>query len=155
MGKYIKNPDLFELLLSLGLLGIGGFIINVGLGLHMQNLFGTSGEQYGYYLALSGLIAAFNLGFLIRKFWMKYFSHRFLIIMNHIVFIAGYMMMAQAQDKTVFLILFYSIMMLGNMYMTIYNIEIMTAAPKDKIGEVSGMLGGMQSLFMFLGPLIG
>lgn len=38
--------------------------------------------------------------------------------------------------------------------MPVYNIEIMTAAPKDKIGEVSGMLGGMQSLFMCIGPLI-
>lgn len=42
---------------------------------------------------------------------------------------------------TMFLILFYAVVLLSSMYMPIYNIEIMSKAQPDQIGEVSGMLG--------------
>lgn len=42
---------------------------------------------------------------------------------------------------TMFLILFYAVVLLSSMYMPIYNIEIMSKAQSDQIGEVSGMLG--------------
>jgi hypothetical protein len=36
-------------------------MINVTQSLYMANLFGTTGEQYGYYLAIAGLIGAVNM----------------------------------------------------------------------------------------------
>ena len=39
--------------------------------------------------------------------------------------------------------------------MPIYNVEIMSKALPHEVGEISGMLGGAQSIFMFFGPLIG
>jgi hypothetical protein len=53
------------------------------------------------------------------------------------------------------MILFYITILFGNAYFVIYNRKIMSYAQPHEIGEVSGMLGGLQSAFMFVGPLIG
>jgi hypothetical protein len=50
MIKYFKKDHIRQLLVSLALLGIGGFIVNASMGLYMQGLFGTAGSQYGLYL---------------------------------------------------------------------------------------------------------
>jgi len=52
IAKYVRKPRLRKLLLSLFALGVGGFIVNSSLSLYMDNNFGTSGEQFGYYLAI-------------------------------------------------------------------------------------------------------
>lgn len=65
-------------------------MINATQSLYMQHIFGTTGEQYGFYLALAGLIGAFNMGFLVQKFWLKFFSHKHLVFISHAVLFVGY-----------------------------------------------------------------
>lgn len=155
MRKYLKKPTMRNILVSLAMLWIGAFIVNASQSLYMNNMFGTTGEQYGYYLAIVGIISACNLGYLVPNFWMKKFSHNSLIILSHIVLIIGYALVGSAKSVPVFLALYYLTVLMGNTYMVVYNIEIMSKAERTEIGEVSGMLGGAQSLFMFIGPLIG
>ncbi len=155
MHKYLKHPTIRNILVSLCLLGIGWFTINATQSLYMNWLFGTTGAQYGYYLAIVWVISAVNLGFLVPKFWMKKFSHNWLIIFSHIILIIGYMLTGLSHSLYIFLGIFYVTLVLWNIYMPVYNIEIMSKAKPNEIWEVAGMLGGAQSLFMFVGPLIG
>lgn len=155
MAKYFKKPDIRNLLISLGLLGVGLFTINSSQWLYMQNLFGTTGEQYGYYLSIAWVMSALNLWLLIPKFWLKRFSPRRIILFAHAMLIIGYILVWLSQNLYLFLWLFYITLILGNLYMPVYNIEIMSKAKPNELGEISGMLGGLQSLFMFVWPLVG
>lgn len=62
-------------------------MINAGQSLYMNSVFGTTGEQYGYVLAVAGLINAFNMGYLVPKFWTKKFTNQWLIVLIHVVLI--------------------------------------------------------------------
>lgn len=85
--KYLKKPELRNFLISLCLVGVGGFIINASISLYMLSKFGTTGEVSGYVFAFMGVLSAINLGFLAPKFWTKQFSNKQLIVFSHIVFI--------------------------------------------------------------------
>lgn len=141
-------------LISLAFLGMGGFMINATQSLYMNDTFGTTGEMYGYYLAVLGIITGLNMAVLVPKFWTTHMSNKNLITMAHIALIIGYALIGFLTQERLFLSIFYIAVFLGNIYNPLYNIEIMSQAHPDEIGEVSGMLGGLQSLFMFIGPLI-
>jgi hypothetical protein len=96
-----------------------------------------------------------NMALLIPKFWTKYMSNKSLILMSHIALIMGYGIIGFVLQEWLFLGIFYVAILLWNIYNPLYNAEIISQAHPDEIGEVSGMLGGLQSLFMFVGPLIG
>lgn len=54
--KYFKKDHIRQLLISLSFLGIGGFIVNSGMSLYMNGVFGTTGSEYGLYLGVAGVI---------------------------------------------------------------------------------------------------
>lgn len=153
--KYLKHPTMREYILSLALLWMGGFIINIAQSFHMQNLFGTTGEQYGYILWTVWILGAINMWYLVPNFWTKKFSNRFLIILAHITLISGYFILWFTTSFVWFLAIFYLTVFLSWFYMPVYNVEIMWKAKRDEIGEVSGMMWWIQSLMMFIWPLIG
>lgn len=152
--KYFKKKELRPLLTSLGLLGVGGFIVNSSQSLYMNNLFGTTGSQYGYYMAVAGVIGAINMGYLIRKVWLKHFATKTILIISHLALAIGYLLVGLMTQEHWFLGIFYMTILLGNTYMVIYNTEIMSHAKPNERGELSGMMSGLQSAFMFVWPLI-
>lgn len=155
MWKYLKKPDLRNILISLFFLGIGGFIVVASQSLYMHSLFGTNGSQYGVILAASGVLSALNFGVLIPKFWMKTFSHKALVILCHVALIIGYGLTGLSTSLLPFLVFFYLTTLFGSIYSVVYNVIVMGHADPKEVGEISGMIGGAQSLFMFVGPLIG
>lgn len=153
--KYVSKPYLRNFLISLFIVGTGWFIINSSMWLYMQNMFGTSGEQYGYILAVVGLLIALTMWLLVPKFWTRYFSNRTLILFAHLVMIVWYIGIWLSHNATMFVTLFYAVTLLSSYYNPIYNVQIMSKAQPHEIGELSGMLWGTQSLLMFIWPLIG
>gem|GEM_PF-2314034 len=83
VAKYLRKPKLRNLLISLFALGVGGFIVNSSLSLYMNNIFGTSGIQFGYIFAIFGVITALNMALLLPKFWTKILSTKSLIVLAH------------------------------------------------------------------------
>ncbi len=155
MIKYFKKDHIRQLLVSFALLGIGGFIVNASMGLYMQGLFGTAGSQYGLYLGIAGVIGALNMGYLIPKFWLKKFHPDTLNVINHISLILWYFLVGLMTNEIAFLLLFYITILFGNAYFVIYNTKILSTAQPNERGEISGMMSGLQSAFMFVWPLIG
>ncbi len=154
MWKYLRKESMRSFLLSLFFLWVWWFAISTALSLFMNTKFWTTWVMYWYILAISGLLSAFNLWLLIPKFWTKYFTTRQLIIWSHIALIVWYWILWFIDSYTPFILFYYSIVVLWWIYMPVYNIQIMSQAKPDEIGELSGMLGGAQSLFMFFGPLL-
>ena len=155
MFKYFKKNHIRQLLISLSFLGIGGFIVNSAQSLYMNNLFGTTGERYGYYLAIAGVIWVVNMWYLIPNFWLKKFSADTVNVINHISLILWYFLVGLSTNEFSYLILFYLTIFFGNAYFVIYNTKILSTAHENDRGEISGMMAGLQSAFMFVGPLIG
>ena len=154
MIKYFKKNHIRQLLISLAFLGIGGFIVNATMWLYMQGLFNTSGSQYGVYLAFAWVIWAFNMGYLIPKFWLKRFSFDTLNIINHVSLVLWYFLVGLMTNEIAFLLLFYITILFGNAYFVVYNTKILSTAESNERGEISGMMSWLQSAFMFIWPLI-
>lgn len=155
MIKYFKKDHIRQLLISLTLLGIGGFIVNSSMWLYMQGLFNTSGSQYGLYLGIAGVIGAINMWYLIPNFWLKKFDVDTLNIINHVSLVLWYGLVGLMDNEFAFLLLFYITILFGNAYFVIYNTKIMSTAHDNERGEISGMLAWLQSIFMFVWPLVG
>lgn len=154
MGKYLRKETMRNFLLSLFFLWVGWFIINASLSLFMHDAFWTSWVTYGYFLAFAWVISALNMWFFVPKFRTKRFSLHHLIIWVHIALIIGYWLLWMVSNYTWFILLFYTVTILSGIYMPLYNTQIMSQAKSNEIGELAGMLGGAQSLFMFVWPLI-
>lgn len=153
--KYLRKDALRNLLLSMFALWVGWFMINASQSLYMNDHFGTSGERYGYYLAVMWLIVWLNMAVLLPKFWTKIMTYKSLIIMAHIVLIVWYFMMWQVGGELIYIIIFYLTVLLSGYYGPIYQTIALSDTKPREVGELSGMLSGAQSLFMFVGPLIG
>ncbi len=153
--KFITEPTLKPWLLSLMALGVAVFIVNSSQSLYMHNLFDTSGERYGYILAIAWVIIAINMGVLIPKFWMKIFSTRYLLYRTFFWMVAWYALLGIMNTETSYVITLYTVMLFTWAYGVVYNIYIMSHAKKNEVGELSWMLGSLQSLFMVFWPIVG
>ena len=153
--KFLKHPTMRDYVISFSLIWIGWFIINVGQSLYMNNLFWTTWEQYWYILWTLWLLNWVNMWVLVPKFWTKNFSNKFLIVMWHIALIVWYLATGMINQLIPFLLTFFVTIFLSGTNMPVYNTEIMSKANRDEIGEVSGMMWWLQSLMMFVWPLIG
>jgi hypothetical protein len=74
---------------------------------------------------------------LVPKFWTKKFSNKHLIILSHIALIIGYVVVGLVTKEWLFLTIFYTTVTFGNIYNPIYNVEIMSHAKPNEIGEIS------------------
>ncbi len=90
------------------------------------------------------------MGFMVPKFRTKNFSTKMLITGAHIALIIGYSLVGMSHTINQFLLFFYGTIFLSGFYMPVYNIVIMSHAKPDIVGELSGMMGGLQSMLMFI-----
>ncbi len=153
--KFITEPTLKPRLLSLMCIGVAVFIVNSSQSLYMHNLFDTSGERYGYILAIAWVIMAINMWVLIPKFWMKVFSTRKLLYRVFFWMVIWYATLGFMHTETSYVIVLYITMLFTWAYGVVYNIYIMSHAKKNEVGELSWMMWSLQSLFMVIWPIIG
>lgn len=92
---------------------------------------------------------------MVPKFRTKNFNTKTLIALAHVILIIGYVAVGATLHLGWFLGIFYATIFFSGFYMPVYNLVIMSHAKPDAIGEISGMMGGLQSMLMFVGPLIG
>ncbi len=154
MRKYLRQPALRNFLLSLLLIWVGWFMINSSQSLYMNHIFGVGWEQYGYFLAIMWLISAFSMWWMTPKFWIKYFSNRTLVIISHITLIVWYTLSGIINSLPLFILCFYTTVFFSWFNMTVYNMEIIAHGKPNEIGELTWMLSWLQSMSMFLWPLL-
>jgi hypothetical protein len=148
--KYIVRPDLKYWMLSMMAIGVGGFVIFGSQSLYMSNVFGTSGSTYGYYLSFMGVLTAINMAILVPRVWMKKLHTSHILIINFLALIIGYSIMGIIQQELLYVMAFYVTIILSGAWGIVYNIRILEHATPNETGELSGMMGSMQSLYMIV-----
>ncbi len=157
--KYLIHDHLRLMLWSMMIFSVGWFILNATYSLYLDDMFGVSASVSGYLLAIAGVISAVNQWVLLSRFWLKRFTPKILIILMHSVSLIAYVIMALVNGSSVgfviFLVVWLAQFPFSMLLMPIYSSTIIGAVSPDHKGEVSGVLWSIQSMGMFIGPLIG
>lgn len=153
--KYLRQKKYNGVMGSSFFLNAAAFSYQSIMAILLVNRFGTPGYEVWYYLAGIGLISAINQGFLVPKFWTKYFSNKQLFYIIHIAIIPLFLGMALAPNLWIFLAAWFAVVPFASLAMTVYNSEIIQHSHKTEVWEVSGLMWSIGSLTMFVWPLIG
>lgn len=153
--KYFTKKKFVWILTSLLLIGIGTFSYQSILSILMEQRFGIPGAQIGYYLAIFWLLSTLNQAIVIPKFWIKRFWNKTLLKVIGIGLIPCMLIMAIAWQWWLFLVGWFLMVPFASLMQTVYNSEIVQHTVRTEVGEMTGLLGGMQSMMMFVWPLIG
>lgn len=153
--KYLRQKKYNGVMGSSFFLNAAAFSYQSIMAILLVNRFGTPGYEVWYYLAVIGLVSAINQGFLVPKFWTKFFSNKQLFYIIHIAIIPLFFLMALAPNLWIFLAAWFAVVPFASLAMTVYNSEIIQHSHKTEVGEVSGLMWSIGSLTMFVWPLIG
>jgi DHA1 family tetracycline resistance protein-like MFS transporter len=153
--RYFSMKQISKYLWSYLILNTGIFLFQAVMTLAISQYFGVPGENIGYYLAVQGLLIAFNQGYLFSRFWTKKFTPYASIIGLHIVGMIVFIMMGFVQSWPVFVILWLGISPLSSLIGAFYTTEIIAHTDKKETGGINGILGSIGSITMIIGPLIG
>lgn len=157
--KYLTHDNLKLMLWSMMLFSVGWFILNSTYSLYLTDTFWISASVSGYLLAIAGVISAINQWVLLGRFWLKRFTPNILIILMHSVSLITFLIMGIVSGSwigfLVFLIVWFIQVPFGMLLFPIYNSTIIGHVSPDHKGEISGVLWSLQSIGMFVGPLIG
>lgn len=152
--KYISHIDYRWIMISLLFVGIANFSYQSIMAIITEQRFNISGTHIGYYLAILWLITIINQALIVPKFWIKYFTNKQLLNIISLGMIPGVMVMLLAPQRWIFIIGWFSIVPFWSLLQVAYNNEIVKKVEHTKVGEAVGVLGSLQSLVMFVGPLI-
>ena len=153
--RYFSMKQISKYLWSYLILNTGIFLFQAVMTLAISQYFGVPGENIGYYLAIQGVLIAFNQGYLFSRFWTKKFTPYASIIGLHIVGMIVFIMMGFVQSWPVFVILWLGISPLSSLIGAFYTTEIIAHTDKKEAGGINGILGSIGSITMIIGPLIG
>ncbi|MFA5917726.1 MAG: MFS transporter [Candidatus Gracilibacteria bacterium] len=153
--KYFKKKRLNLFLFSFMFIYLAFSIYQTILSLYLSKTYGVSGSFSGYVYALFGVIVMLNQAIFLKHFWLKYFSvDKLLYIINFGTFTV-YVLLSLIHPLYLFLGTFLLLIPFQSILNPVYQTEIMEHALENERGEVSGVIASIQSMAMFVGPLIG
>ncbi len=122
--------------------------------LYLQARFNWGVVAIGFIMALVGLIISLNQAFLIRRFWLKYFSVVKLNLWFLLPFAIGYFVMGLPY-KTFFILGILITSFGHSVYRVSMTSQTISNTPKLEQGETMGVLTSIMSFSMILGPVAG
>lgn len=164
--KYITDANISIYLWSMLLLWIWFFIHQWVMAIQVKQTFWIWWENFGYVMAIFGVVSAVNMALIIPKFRIPRFSSKAIIYIAHIWSIAVMALMAWSisiySSQIVWLttsryiyLVWLIFMVLANIYQAVYQSEIINHSDKDKVWEISWVTSSIQSLGMVFWPLFG
>lgn len=119
--------------------------------LFIQKQFGFGSISAGWLLTGMGVVLALNQAVLLKRFWLKFFSEKFLEKLMFLVLAVGFALMAIGYlpmffAGMIFLTLSHSVLRV------VMNSRIIATA-LDRKGEILGTMSSIMSLSMIVGPL--
>ncbi|NUJ97161.1 MFS transporter [Candidatus Gracilibacteria bacterium] len=153
--KYLKNNEVKIFLISFFTL-ISSFSLYQGmLPVFLSKQYNLPGHTSGYVMSGIGLIIAINQAILLKKFWLKYFSLKKLFYISNIGIFIIFILLSIIKPLWLFLIVFFLLIFFQGIINPIYQGEIVENTHLHDRGEIMGVLSSLQSMSMFIGPLIG
>jgi DHA1 family tetracycline resistance protein-like MFS transporter len=126
---------------------------NTIFALYLLKVFNFGAFESGLYFTGIGIIIAFNQGFALKRFWLKYFTEKKLIVMMLGIFGLGYLVMAYP-------VLWFFIfgLVLTSFGQSVLRVaiasEIMGETDPRERGQASGILASLMNGASIISPLI-
>lgn len=122
--------------------------------LYVNEVFGWGVLATGLMMAGIGVVISLNQAFLIKRFWLHYFTPKFLNLWLLIPFAIGYFIMGIQYQ--VFFLLGLLITAFGHsVYRVTMTGQMVEHTSKHEQGEMMGVLMSLMSLSMIVGPIAG
>ena len=131
------------------LFGVAVAIQQSVFALYTAKIFGFQEAVVGSMMTLVGVILIINQGFLLRKFWLKYFSEPKLEILMLTGLMIGFLLMATS--LLVFFVLGLILAAFGQSVLRAVMTSQLASDEKSR-GEILGMMTSIMSLSMIVGP---
>lgn len=135
------------------LFGIAVSIEQSILALFLYAKFGFTAAMVSYLLTAMGIVIAINQGFLIKRFWLKYFKESFLEVWFFLVFAIAFLVFGFGNLYFLFLGLFVFVISQSVLRVVVTS-AVSGIAGSEKRGESLGAMASILSVAMIIGPPI-
>lgn len=152
--KYLKDANVRIFLISLFLLMLSFSLYQGMFPVFLAKEYALPAYITWYIMSAVWLIIAFNQAFLLKKFWLKLFPlNRLFFIINIWIFLL-FSMLFFIKDLSLFLVVFFTLIAFQWVINPIYQSEIVENTSEHEGWEIMWVMGSMQSMSMFIWPLI-
>lgn len=155
---YLKKQTVNLYLISFFFLILAIFIYQPVLTLYLNKHYWLSGSQSGYLFAWFWFILVLNQIFFLKQFWLKKFSiNQLLNIINFwalIILLMLFLINKLTDNILIFIWLFLFMVPIQTLINPIYQSEIVEHAAKNAQWEIAWVISSLQSISMFIWPLI-
>lgn len=152
--KYLKNPDVSIFLISFFTLTCSFALYQWMLPVYLSSHFNIPWTQSGYVMSWVWLMIAINQMFLLKKFWLKYFSLKQLFYITNISIFIIFLILWFVWNIYLFLSVFFVLVLFQWVVNPIYQSEIVETAHLQDRWEIMWVLWSLQSMSMFIWPFI-
>lgn len=151
--KYLRDKQISIFIISFFTLILSFSLYQWMLSLFLLKEFGVPGYLSGYIYSWIGLIIVINQAFLLKKFWLKYFTLKTLFYIINIWIFLLFLLLSFTRDLNIFLFLFFILILIQWVVNPIYQSEIVENTNNHDRWEIMWVLGSIQSITMFIWPL--
>ncbi len=152
--KYLKNTDVKIFLISFFTLISSFSLYQWMLPVFLSKQYNLPWHTSGFVMSGIGLIFAINQAFLLKRFWLKYFSLKTLFYLSNIWIFIIFVLLSLIKPLWLFLWVFSILVFFQWVINPIYQGEIVENTWLHDRGEIMGVLSSLQSMSMFIWPLV-
>lgn len=152
--KYLKDTNVRIFIVSLFILVLSFSLYQGMFPVFLAKEFALPAYITWYIMSWVWLVVAFNQAFLLKRFWLKLFPlNKLFFIINIWIFIL-FSLLFFIKDLSTFLIVFFILIAFQWVINPIYQSEIVENTSEHERGEVMWVMWSLQSMSMFIWPLI-
>ena len=153
--KYLLHGVKSWLFWSMLIVWVAWFAFQSIASVYLAATYNISWQMIGYIMAWIGLITAINQWLLLPKFWLKNWNTKQLMRLCLIAMVVGYLVMGLSNQFYLLIGFWFLLTPFSGLMQPVYGAEIMKHADKKYTWEITGFMGSLQSMTMFVWPLIG
>jgi DHA1 family tetracycline resistance protein-like MFS transporter len=151
--KASENKTLRPLYFAWLLFSFGISSMQAVFALYVADQFGFGSVAAGLFFTLFGLVVAFNQGFALKRFWLKYFKESNLILWLLPLVFLGFILISV--PYLWFFILGQVALSFGqSVFRVVMSSEVISNVSQDVQGETLGIMNSLMSLSMVVAPII-
>ncbi len=152
--KFLKIENTRYFIVSMFFLLLASGMYQGMLPVYLVDKFKVSINFAGIFMSIMWLIILLNQAILFKKFWLKYFSVKKLFFILNIWALILFFILSFIYNINIFIWLFLILIMFYWVIRPIYQTELVENVDKTQHWEILWVTSSMQSLVMFLWPLI-
>ena len=152
--KFVKIENTRYFIISLFFLLLASGMYQGMLPVYLVNKFWVSVNFAGIFMSVIWFVILLNQAVLFKKFWLKYFGIKKLFFILNIGALILFLILSFVYNINIFIWLFLLLVMFYGIIRPIYQTEMIENVDKTQTGEVLWVTSSIQSLVMFIWPMI-